>query len=197
VAVRVIAGALKGRRLKTPTWDGLRPTSDKLRETLFNIVAARVTDARVLDGYAGTGAVGIEALSRGARWVAFVDDDRRAAALITENVASCRLEKRCAIIRGTVARALETLASSSASEPFDLVLLDPPYAPERRDDFEAILRAVGEILAQHGVVVLEHARRVQPPDGSGPLVRTRTVVSGDSALSWYECGVNAEGACRR
>ena len=80
--MRVIAGSLKGRRLKPPTWDGLRPTSDKLRETLFNILAPRIGGARVLDGYAGTGAVGIEAISRGAAEVTFVESDRRAHALI-------------------------------------------------------------------------------------------------------------------
>src|SRR3977135_1836909 len=97
--MRVIAGSLKGRRLKTPVWQGLRPTSDKLRETLFNILAPRVADARVLDAYAGTGAPGLEALSRGARFATFVDDDRRATALIAENVAHCGIADQCAIIR--------------------------------------------------------------------------------------------------
>ena len=83
---------LEGRRLKTPTWEGLRPTSDKLRETLFNILAPRIAGARVLDGYAGTGALGIEALSRGARHVTFVEKDRRAAALIEAERAGVRLE---------------------------------------------------------------------------------------------------------
>src|ERR671911_2217419 len=97
--MRVIAGELKGRRLKTPTWEGLRPTSDKLRETLFNVVAARVGEARVLDGYAGTGAVGIEALSRGAAHVTFVESDARAARLIERNLARCAVTERYAIIR--------------------------------------------------------------------------------------------------
>jgi 16S rRNA (guanine(966)-N(2))-methyltransferase RsmD len=87
--MRVIAGTLKGRRLKAPDWDGLRPTSDKLRETLFNILGTRVAGARVLDGYAGTGAIGIEALSRGAAHVTFVERDRRATALIAANLAAC------------------------------------------------------------------------------------------------------------
>jgi 16S rRNA (guanine966-N2)-methyltransferase len=82
--MRIIAGTLKGRRLRTPAWEGLRPTSDRLRETLFNILADRVAGGSVLDGYAGTGAVGIEALSRGASAVVFVERDRRAAALIAE-----------------------------------------------------------------------------------------------------------------
>jgi 16S rRNA (guanine966-N2)-methyltransferase len=80
--VRVIAGAFRGRRLEVPAWEGLRPTSDKLRETLFNILAPRIAGARFLDGCAGTGAVGIEALSRGAAHVTFVDSDRRALALV-------------------------------------------------------------------------------------------------------------------
>ena len=80
--MRIIAGSLKGRRLKVPDWDGVRPTSDKLRETLFNVLGPGVQGARVLDGYAGTGAVGIEALSRGAAHVTFVDADRRATGLV-------------------------------------------------------------------------------------------------------------------
>src|SRR6266436_6440031 len=87
--MRVIAGSLKGRRLKAPSWDGLRPTSDKLRETLFNILAPRIEGALVLDGFAGTGAVGLEAISRGAEHVTFVEADRRATALIEGNLAGC------------------------------------------------------------------------------------------------------------
>src|SRR4051794_9334887 len=87
--IRIIAGSLKGRRLQVPGWDGLRPTSDKLRETLFNIVGRRVAGARVIDAYAGTGALGIEALSRGARSVTFIECDRRAHALIAGNLARC------------------------------------------------------------------------------------------------------------
>src|SRR5262249_52271405 len=104
--MRVIAGTLKGRQLKAPKWEGLRPTSDKLRETLFNVLAARVPGARVLDGYAGTGAVGIEALSRGAAHVTFLEQDRRAAALIEENLAQCGVENGYAIIRAPAGRAV-------------------------------------------------------------------------------------------
>ena len=124
--MRVIAGALKGRRLKTPTWDGLRPTSDKLRETLFNMLAPRIAGARVLDGYAGTGAVGIEALSRGAAHV----DVRRAAtgapqALIAENLAHCGVADGYAIIRAQRRAARSQRWPPIA--PFDIILLDPPY----------------------------------------------------------------------
>jgi 16S rRNA (guanine(966)-N(2))-methyltransferase RsmD len=180
--MRVIAGTLKGRRLKTPAWEGLRPTSDKLRETLFNILAPRLAGARVLDGYAGTGALGIEALSRGARSATFVDADRRAAALITENASRCGIEDQCVIIRATLDRALETLRDR---EPFDIVLLDPPYSPSHDAGRDAILRAAASLLAIEGVVVLEHARRASVPDAAGGLVRTRSVIAGNSALSLY------------
>src|SRR3954462_8239522 len=122
--MRVIAGTLKGRRLKAPTWDGLRPTSDQLRETLFNILSARVVGARVLDGYAGTGAVGIEALSRGAAQVTFVEQDRRAQALIADNLARCGVADDYAIIRAGFTRAPAPLPADAT---FDIILLDPPY----------------------------------------------------------------------
>ena len=105
--MRVIAGRFKGRRLKSPTWDGLRPTSDKLRETLFNMLASRVVAARVFDGYAGTGAVGIEALSRGAAHVTFVERDRRATELIAHNLAACGIEQGYTIQCAEVGAALE------------------------------------------------------------------------------------------
>src|SRR5215468_2796251 len=115
--MRVIAGRFKGRRLEPPAWEGLRPTSDKLRETLFNVLAPRISGARVLDGYAGTGAVGIEAFSRGAREIVFVDRDARSRALIAANLARCGVARGCAIIR----------ASFDSLGVFDIALLDPPY----------------------------------------------------------------------
>jgi 16S rRNA (guanine(966)-N(2))-methyltransferase RsmD len=122
--MRVIAGLYKGRRLKTPEWPGLRPTSDKLRETLFNILAPRVSGARVLDGYAGTGAIGIEALSRGAAHVTFIENNRRAAALIEENLKACGVEGGYTVWCAEVVAALDALPAADA---FDLFLLDPPY----------------------------------------------------------------------
>jgi 16S rRNA (guanine966-N2)-methyltransferase len=180
--MRVIAGSLKGRRLKTPTWDGLRPTSDKLRETLFNILAARIDGARVLDGYAGTGAVGIEALSRGAAHVTFVERDRRAQALIAANLAHCGVENGYVIIRASVTRALDG-SPGVPLEPFDVIWLDPPYA-ERPDE---AIAAAAERLVSGGVLVLEHARRQPAPESAGRLVRSRDVISGDSALAFYSC----------
>ncbi len=178
--MRIIAGSFKGRRLKTPTWEGLRPTSDRLRETVFNLLAPRIAGARVLDGYAGTGAVGIEALSRGASWVTFVEQDRRAAALVEANLAQCGIANGYAIIRADVVGALERLAHAPG-ESFDVVLLDPPYA----DPFEPALTAAAAVLAAGGVVVLEHAARRGAPPAIAGLSRTRKVAAGDSALSLY------------
>jgi 16S rRNA (guanine(966)-N(2))-methyltransferase RsmD len=183
--MRVIAGSLKGRRLKAPTWDGLRPTSDKLRETLFNVLAPRIAGARVLDAFAGTGALGIEALSRGAAWVTFVEAEGRAQALIAENLALCGLAGGYAIIRAPVARAFAMLpaAVSAPFDPFDIVLLDPPYEAAGA----AALEGVDRLLAPGGVAVLEHARRRAAPETAGRLARTRELASGDSALAFYSC----------
>ncbi len=176
--MRIIAGINKGRALKAPTWDGLRPTSDKLRETLFNIIAPRVDGARVLDVFAGTGAIALEALSRGAASATCIEKDRRAALLIEDNRERCGEAERCVIIRDAVERAL---AKPVAGGPFDIVVLDPPY------DYAALERAVRDAAGQRatdGLLVLEHASRVAPPAPPG-LVVTRTVTSGDSALTFY------------
>jgi 16S rRNA (guanine(966)-N(2))-methyltransferase RsmD len=178
--LRIIAGSLKGRRLLTPKWDGLRPTSDKLRETLFNILALRVVDARVLDAYAGTGAIGIEALSRGAAHVTFVDDDPRAVKLINENVARCGQTNRYAIIRSQFGAKMPP---SVASQSFDVAVLDPPYD---EPDLAAAVMAAEPLVATGGLVVLEHARRREAPEAAGRLSRVRVVNSGDSALAFYE-----------
>jgi len=179
--MRIITGAFKGRRLEAPRWDGLRPTSDKLRETLFNIIAARVPDARVLDAFAGTGALGLESLSRGARAVVFVESDRRAVALIAANVDRCGASDRCAIIRDTAERVLQ---KTIAGEPFDLVMLDPPYD---YDPLGPVLTSAGAHLAPGGLLILEHATRRPTPTVDG-LVATRTVRSGDSSLTMFEAG---------
>jgi 16S rRNA (guanine966-N2)-methyltransferase len=175
--MRIIAGRLKGRRLKVPTWDGLRPTSDKLRETLFNILAPRIDGARVLDGYAGTGAVGIEAISRGAAHVTFIEQDRRAVALIEENVRGCGVEGGYTIHRGDTATVLPGLGSNA----FDLILLDPPYDITTTT---AVLEASARALSDGGLVVLEHATR-REPEPVMLLEPVRRVKSGDSTLTFF------------
>lgn len=175
--MRVIAGTQRGRRLFSPNWAGLRPTSDRLRETLFDVVGTRVEGARVLDGCAGTGAVGIEALSRGAEHVLFIERDPRAVALIRRNVAHCGFTDRCTIRRAGLPAALRR----PLVDPFDLVLLDPPYGAP---DIGAILTAAAGRLGPQGLLVLERARR-QPPLEDPALTSLRIIRAGDSVLELY------------
>jgi|SRR5215471_15545340 len=173
--MRIVAGEFRGRQLKSPTWEGLRPTSDRLRETLFNILGDAVRGARVLDGYAGTGAIGIEALSRGAAHVTFVERDRRAITLIEANLAPLT-RRRDAIIR--------TGFGGLAAASFDLIVLDPPYASEAAAE---ALDHAADLLAPDGRLVVEHAARHAPPAERKALRLQRTVKAGDSALSFYGC----------
>jgi len=174
--MRVIAGRLKGRRLEAPTWTGLRPTSDKLRETLFNVLQHRIAGATFFDGFAGTGAVGIEALSRGAAQVTFADSDRRAAALIAANL------QRCGVSEGyTIERADAVSALGRGRTPLDVVFLDPPYD---EGALEPLVVAAMARLDADGLLVLEHASRRAPPPCE-VAVLTRVLKSGDSALAFY------------
>ena len=176
--MRIIAGDLKGRVLDAPAWQGLRPTSDRLRETLFNVLAPAIRGSRFLDAYAGTGAVGIEALSRGAAHVTFVEQDPRAVALIERNLRRCGLDDRYAIIRTGFARAFAAAGPPS----FDIIFLDPPYGPSALVD---ALDAAAPLMAPETRLVIEHARRDEAPAERGILRRTRTLPSGDSALGFY------------
>ena len=176
--MRIIAGTLKGRRLDAPGWEGLRPTSDKLRETLFNVLAPGIAGAYVLDGYAGTGAVGIEALSRGAAHVTFVERDRRAAALIETNLKHCRVADRYAIIRARFAGTERPPAGGT----FDVIFLDPPYGAA---ELASALGAAESLVNDSTLLVVEHAKRDVPPESHGTLIRTRVLPSGDSALAFY------------
>lgn len=176
--MRIIAGRHKGRSLKTPGWEGLRPTSDRLRETLFNILAPRVAGARVLDAFAGTGAVALEAISRGAASAVCLEHDRRAQALIGENRARLGAEGQCMILRDDARRALRM---PIAGGPFEIVFLDPPYDDGSLDE---LVSTAADQRATGGVLVLEHASRRPPPllQGRPP---DRSVKAGDSTLSFY------------
>lgn len=175
--LRVITGALKGRRLAAPSWPGLRPTSDRLRETLFNILGPSVDGARVLDACAGTGAVGIEAISRGAAHVTFADRDPRAIELIRRNLTHCGVSGGYAIIRLELDRGV----APPFDVLFDLIFLDPPYEMNPI----GALAGLAPVVAPDGVLVLEHARGREGPADVGTLTRVRDVTSGSSALSFY------------
>lgn len=175
--LRVIAGRLRGRRLAPPRWEGLRPTSDRLRETLFNVLGEACAGARVLDLCAGTGAVGIEAISRGAAHVAFVDADPRACALIASNLAGCGVAEGYTIVRASIERI-----RTQMDDGWDVVFLDPPYAS---DVLAEQVETAASLVAAGGVLVVEHGRRRDLAPLAGPLVRSRVLPSGDSALTFY------------
>jgi 16S rRNA (guanine966-N2)-methyltransferase len=177
--MRVIAGAFKGRRLAAPTWPGLRPTSDRLKESVFAILGPVLSGARVLDGFAGSGALGIEALSRGASSVVFVERDERAAGLIGRNLAHCRITDGYVMIRAEFVSALHQLP---ADRRFDLALLDPPYDLA---DLASVVEAAAGRMAPGGVVVLEHASRREAPARAGGYEAVRQVKAGDSTVTFY------------
>lgn len=174
--MRIIAGTLKGRRLQGPATDDVRPTSDRLRETLFNVLGPSVQGARVVDAFAGTAAVGLEAVSRGAVQVTLYERDPKALKVAAANIAHCGATAACQLIRGDFLR-------SKGAANCDLVFLDPPYDD---GDLSAALRVAVTHLAPGGLVVLEHRRARETPVEQGGLVRTRVLASGDSALSFYK-----------
>ncbi|MDC3952722.1 16S rRNA (guanine(966)-N(2))-methyltransferase RsmD [Polyangium jinanense] len=180
--MRVIGGSLGGRRLVAPSGHATRPTSDRVREALFNVLGD-VSGAAVLDLYAGTGALGIEAISRGASRVVFVENGRPALAALRQNLASLGIEGTSRVITQPVTRAL---ASLSPFGPFELILLDPPYAAlaEAARVLEAIAAETSNLAAPGARVVFEHASRDAPPK-PGRLVLDETRIYGDTAISLY------------
>lgn len=178
--MRIVAGQLKGRRLDGPTWDGLRPTSDSLRETLFNVIGASIADVRFLDVFAGTGAVGIEAFSRGATSVAFVESDARAIKLLQKNLEHVGLAGVATLIREDFMSRVGK--RTGLRGPFDLVFLDPPYEIPA---IESALERAVSLTAPTGRVILEHSRRRTVPETVEGASRYRVLEAGDSALSFY------------
>jgi 16S rRNA (guanine966-N2)-methyltransferase len=182
--MRVIAGKYRGRKLKSPASIQTRPTSDRLREALFNILAPRIEGTRFLDLCAGTGAVGIEALSRGAARVVFVDRSREMAALIAANVESLEVTDSTEI---AIAEALEFLRRQIKHQAnrFDAIFFDPPYA----EDYEAVLGFIAEhaakLLRADGIVIVEHHKKKLLSD-EPRLKRYRQLKQGDSILSFFE-----------
>ncbi len=176
--MRVTGGTAKGRRLRAPTGSDVRPTADKVRQALFNILRDRVPGAAFLDLFAGTGGIGIEALSRGAATTVFVDSSRPALQAITRNLAETVLANRAQVLAMDVTAFLQ-----KRSGPYDIVFIDPPYAMEP----EPVLRRIGEagIVKQDGVVVVEHFRKRPVPEQAGGLERFREVRYGDTVLAFY------------
>ena len=182
--MRIIAGKFRSRQLKSLKGLALRPTSDMLREILFNILGPRVEGSRFLDLFAGTGAVGIEAISRGAMSAVFVENHPAAVRLIRENLASLEIKSGARIIASAVTPALAKLEKEHAAG-FDFIFLDPPYANEK--DYQATFHSLenSPLVAESTIVIAEHHKSFEPPASVGQFDRVRILRQGDSALSFY------------
>lgn len=182
--MRVIAGSLRSRSLQAPPGLATRPTSDRLRETLFNVLAPRIERCHFLDLYAGSGAVGIEALSRGADRVVFVERAAAALKVLRANLARLDLEGGFELHSGT---ASAFLRQEVWRPGFDVVFIDPPYEAAR--EYETALGLLGGdnrgLLREGAVVIAEHRRNEILADSFGALARTRLLQQGDAALSFY------------
>jgi 16S rRNA (guanine966-N2)-methyltransferase len=189
--MRIIGGTLRSRRLEAPAGLATRPTSDRLRETLFNVLAPRIQGARFLDLFAGSGAVGLEAHSRGAAQVDFVERNPAALAVLRKNLASLGISARFSVHAGSVEPILRRMRTDAT---FDLVFLDPPY--DAADRYEATLGLLGgglaNLLAPTALVIAEHRKNEELTDRYGALARTRLLKQGDAALSFYGVGAGPD-----
>jgi len=182
--MRVISGVFRSRQLKGKPPTGTRPTSDKLRETLFNVLGPSIEGAVFFDGFAGIGGIGIEAFSRGARPVYFVDRSRQACAVIRENLHLLGVTEGARVIEAPIEKALKILESENVT--FHIAFLDPPY--ERDVLYRESLSGFGtrSLLRDGGILVMEHSKRIELPDVSGKLRKYRALTQGDSTLSFYK-----------
>ena len=185
--MRVIAGTFRRRVLKSLKGLALRPTSDRLRETLFNVLGPSVAGSRFLDLFAGSVAIGIEAVSRGASDVVFVENHAPAAVLIRHNLESLAIRSGVTVLAVDVLRGLEMLVApkKGVTQGFDYIFLDPPYGAAQ--DYSRVLKFIAgsDLLASEGIVVAEHRRNFDLPDSFGTLQRFRVLKQGDAALSFY------------
>jgi 16S rRNA (guanine(966)-N(2))-methyltransferase RsmD len=173
--MRVIAGRFRSRKLKTIPGATVRPTPDRLREALFNVLASRIPGTVFLDAYAGSGAVGIEALSRGAKRVILIERKAAAIAVIRENLASLSIAQEVTVARGNASVLLPNYSA-------EIAFIDPPY--EQINEYaEALLALSG---TECGLVIAQHASRVSLEKQYGALVKTRVLKQGDNSLSFYE-----------
>ena len=184
--MRVIAGTAKGHRLTAPVGSSVRPTPDRVKEALFSILAGKVQDAVVLDLFAGSGALGIEALSRGASRCVFVDGNRSAIEAVRRNLEKTGFAAKTEVRHTSASRALDRIIE--AGQRFDLIFLDPPYRI-KRIELEGILETFSreKMIEPGGTIVLEHSSKVLPPAVTGLIVTDRKKY-GDTGLTLYSSG---------
>ncbi|HEY8208974.1 MAG TPA: 16S rRNA (guanine(966)-N(2))-methyltransferase RsmD [Myxococcaceae bacterium] len=178
--MRIVAGSARGRPLKGPRSSAIRPTADRVRQSIFNILGQWLDGQRVLDLYAGTGALGLEAVSRGAAAAVLVDQDKEAVSLCRENAKALGFEGQVRVVASPVERAVEQLRR--AGERFDAVFSDPPYAAGVT---ARTLEQVEPLLLPGGVCVMEHDKREDVPEASGRLARADARAFGDTRVAFF------------
>jgi 16S rRNA (guanine966-N2)-methyltransferase len=177
--MRVIAGEAKGRRLRGPRGTETRPTSDKVKEALFSILGDRVKDARMLDLFAGAGGIGIEALSRGAKRVDFVESNEALADILEQNLTSCGFTGGADVHRMDAFRFIKQIR-----QPYDLVFADPPYHTWHLKKLLPVLGR-GAMMTPDGLTVVEHFQKIKLPTRTGHLETVRSYEYGDTILTLY------------
>ena len=180
--MRVVAGRIKGRRLKAPPGQRVRPTPAKVKEALFSILADHMVGARVLDLFAGTGGIGIEALSRGAEHVDFVEQHHGSLQTLRNNIKECGLASRTRIHRNNVLSFLRKMRSSIT--PFDIVFADPPYHTGILTKLLPLLSR-GDMITRTDIMIIEHFHKINLPERIGHLYRFRADRYGDTVISFY------------
>jgi 16S rRNA (guanine(966)-N(2))-methyltransferase RsmD len=180
--MRVIGGTARGRRLEAPKGEAVRPTLDRVRESLFNILAPRIVGARFLDLFAGSGANGIEALSRGASLCIFVDSGEASIRALRKNLDGTGFSATARVMRLPLPEGLSKLGSNGG--PYDLIFADPPYALEVHERLLSGIKELG-LLADQGLIVVEHSTRTDIGDALGGFERVRQARYGDTTLSFY------------
>jgi 16S rRNA (guanine(966)-N(2))-methyltransferase RsmD len=183
---RIIAGRFRGRRLRTPTGSATRPTGDRMKESLYNVLGDRVAGTRVLDLYAGSGALGLEALSRGAARVVFVETAPAALVALDANATTLGVGAEVEVVRDDALRYLARVRAAA----FDLVLADPPYALGVES---ALLERSGDVLVPGGMLVLQHHRRWQAPAGLAGWTRLRARRFGDTVIDFFAREESGDG----
>lgn len=177
--MRIISGEYRGRKLESPKTNDVRPTTDKVKEAMFSILMPYIPGARCLDLFSGTGALGLEALSRGAEFCLFCDKERESIALTKENIRKCRAESKSRVVHGDYMKTLER-----ADDKFDIIIMDPPYAAGIYEKCLASIEKL-DLLDDDGIIILEHEKNVELPSSVGKYSKLKEKRYGITILSLY------------
>jgi len=185
--LRVIAGEFKGKKLIPIKGAKIRPTSDKIKAAIFNILGSSIKDKKILDLFSGTGALGIEAISRGAEFCIFMDNDKYPISVINKNVSLCRIENRTEIIKRDIIGSDKVI--NYANYPFDIIFLDPPY---KENIIDTVIKKISKTVFENlqVTIIAEHSIKTKPPQIITPFILYDTRRYGNTAISFFSSGIN-------